>query len=1480
MMMGSTMKLRVRASVVLLISAMMLVSVFSVLPGQTEALTDDAWVTGKVTSDGVTPVPGAFVQVMYLMANLMVNYSITDGLGEYTIGVPSGADYMIFAAHGDYYMIFDLVTVMPGQTVYKNFTMTTIAPVEKSVTIKGYVQDEMSNPVTDGYVVGIIDNPMGGDMPYYGNWTNPNASGYFEVNVIPGPTGGGAAAMNFAGYPFTDNSTEDPLIANMTYWFNITLMQPGYYDDADIYGFVTDETTGLPLMDALVSVYTWNPYSDDNENYTFTNETGYFEINVVNGSGEIRFMKGGYSMKFEEIDISSGASVQRDAALVPLNSVVRGNVTDKSTGLPLSFANVVISDGVNLSVAVTNLAGAYELHSFSGTDMIIVAMAEDYSHNMTTVSLAPGDEIWMDFELLPVSAWLTGQVTDKLTGLPIEDAWVHVRSDLFEDGDNTNAAGDYNISLVPGTYEVWVGAMDYRENYSIVEVIDLTVNVHDVSLLPWDIPETTKVYGWINSSGSGMGVADAEMQVAFLDLSERNSTISNLTGYYEIYVAPLEMKYFSTGDYHAPEYGTFDATGLLEIRMDVVLDPDPVPPNVTYSQNPTYNITLTNPTVIDINIEEENPSQIALFIFRYIESFGGIANFTIIDGASVSFDPLNPYPGDLGYSVMGNNYSVHYEWNASIYGGWLQNFTDSVYMPASEVWMYGTDPYHAVRGYYKNDSMPFSEQGTALFDADTGQFAMFIFDYWNFAYPYDTSGVFEPELSMIQIDEMTWSMWNWMSIGMGQYSVVGLEFVYDDIVPSGVYLTVFWTNDFGNQGHLELTNMTVDNFPPTADAGTDDTANSGDPYTFDGSGSTDDMGIANYTWTFTDVTPQTLYGIAPVYTFNSLGIFDVTLTVTDGAGYWDTDDVTITVTDSAAPVADAGPDQTVDEDTLVTFDGSGSTDNTGIVNYTWTFDDGGEQTLHDVNPTYMFANPGIYTVTLNVSDAGGLYDTDTMTVTVNDTTPPTADAGSDSWVNPDTIVVLDGSGSWDYVGIDNYTWTFDDSGPQILYGMSPAYNFTNIGTFDVTLTVTDAAGNWDSDVVTISVITDTTSPTADAGADQSVDEDTLVTFDGSGSSDNIGISNYTWSFTDGTLVTLYDVGPTYTFATPGIYVVTLNVTDLVGNYDIDTVEITVLDVTDPIADAGPDQNVDEDTLVTFDGSGSFDNVGVANYTWTFDDGGAQALYGMSPEYNFTNPGIYDVMLNVTDDAGNWDADNLIVTVSDATDPVADAGADQEVDEDTEVSFNGTGSSDNVGISNYTWTFDDDGAQTLYGEEPVYTFSEPGTYTVTLNVSDAAGNWDTDTMTVTVNEVSEPLDDEPPVADAGENIEDEVGSAVTFDGSGSTDNVGIVNYTWVLIIDGETLYLYGVSPTYTFEIADIYDVQLIVRDAVGLTDTDTVVVEITEPSGSTFIEDNWMILVIVAVIVVAAIVAAMAMRGRKGGKIPTAMEEEVPPPPED
>ncbi len=100
--------------------------------------------------------------------------------------------------------------------------------------------------------------------------------------------------------------------------------------------------------------------------------------------------------------------------------------------------------------------------------------------------------------------------------------------------------------------------------------------------------------------------------------------------------------------------------------------------------------------------------------------------------------------------------------------------------------------------------------------------------------------------------------------------------------------------------------------------------------------------------------------------------------------------------DNTKPVANAGPDQTVAEGTRVTLDASASSDNVGILSYSWKFTDGTAKTLEGINPSYTFSAPGVYTITLSVKDALGNEATDVIVVTVSDAgvSPPLLTIGA------------------------------------------------------------------------------------------------------------------------------------------------------------------------------------------------------------------------------------------------------------------------------------------------------------------------------------------------------------------------------------------------------------------------------------------------------------------------------------------------------
>jgi parallel beta-helix repeat protein len=609
--------------------------------------------------------------------------------------------------------------------------------------------------------------------------------------------------------------------------------------------------------------------------------------------------------------------------------------------------------------------------------------------------------------------------------------------------------------------------------------------------------------------------------------------------------------------------------------------------------------------------------------------------------------------------------------------------------------------------------------------------------------------------------------------------------------------------------------------PPLANAGLDQTVDEDADMQFNGTASTDNNGICNYTWTFTDGGPVAIYGPMPFYIFSQPGNYTVTLTVLDRAGNADTDTMIVNVRDITPPQSDPMLPPSADEGQNVLFDGSVSSDNVGIVNYTWTFDDGGQVTLYGMFVNYTFSTPGIHMISLTVWDAAGHWGGGSVPITINDITPPTANAGLDTDAWTGTPYTFNGSASTDNAGIVNYTWEFVDGSTKFLYGQAPAYTFNNVGMYNVTLTVRDQAGFTDSDYVLINV-RDGTSPVAHAGWDTTIDMGGTAWLSGSWSTDNVGIVNYTWNFTYGSQpITLYGINANYVLGIPGAYVITLTVYDAEGNSDSESIVITVIDTELPVANAGPDQAVDQGEEFTLDGSGSSDNIGIMNWTWSSQGTWPSPIYGETAKGVFEEAGIYSVILRVYDARGNMAEDTVTITVRHITPPVANAGDNDTVGQGSTITLWAGSSTDNVGIVNYTWTFNYGGnAVTLYGSSANHQFDIAGVYVVTLKVTDAAGYWDVDTVTITI------LDQTSPVAIAGPDQQVTAGTLVTFNGTASTDNVGIVNYTWGFTYGNGYVNLYGALATFRFNIPGSYIVTLGVMDAALNVATDMITITVT------------------------------------------------------
>ena len=321
-------------------------------------------------------------------------------------------------------------------------------------------------------------------------------------------------------------------------------------------------------------------------------------------------------------------------------------------------------------------------------------------------------------------------------------------------------------------------------------------------------------------------------------------------------------------------------------------------------------------------------------------------------------------------------------------------------------------------------------------------------------------------------------------------------------------------------------------------------------------------------------------------------------------------------------------------------------------------------------------------------------------------------------------------------------------------------------------------GSHNASVLLNTTVFPDSAPIANAGADFSVNEGQAVALDGTGSSDpeNAPLT-YAWTqVPGGTAVTLTGANtasPTFTapVVAPGGETLSFDLTVTAnGKTSTDTVSVTVVNVNHaPVADAGADQSIAEGSPVTLDGSASFDiDNDVFTHAWTQVSGPAVTLTGADTSGpTFTAPyagtggaaGVVATLIFelLVDDGYPADApatgytlanvrDRVTVEITNTNNvPVANAGADQTVDENSPVALSGTLSSDpDSDTLTYAWTQTGGPVVTLNGgatATPSFTapFISAGgaDFTFSLAVDDGYGGTAKDFVVVHVQNRNDP-----------------------------------------------------------------------------------------------------------------------------------------------
>ena len=314
----------------------------------------------------------------------------------------------------------------------------------------------------------------------------------------------------------------------------------------------------------------------------------------------------------------------------------------------------------------------------------------------------------------------------------------------------------------------------------------------------------------------------------------------------------------------------------------------------------------------------------------------------------------------------------------------------------------------------------------------------------------------------------------------------------------------------------------------SANAGPDVTVALGDEALLDGSASNPSTDIQRYYWLKIS-GPNFVFQqdvVTQFITPTEVGTYVFRLFVFSATGTSDTDDITVLVL-GQKPLANAGLDQNVINNTLVTLDGSGSEiRSAGTIKYLWTpvsFPGTDKPTLNQtaISPTFTPRILGQYTFSLVVSTDTFTSDPDFVSINSSNIIP-IADAGADRSVLINNLALLDGSKSTYPVDtVPIYIWT-QVSGPvkiSLINGqtLTPSLFAESKGTyiFSLTLRVNGVTSN--KDTVTVLVLDDSDNiPIADPGPDQNGFLNEVVDLDGSKSTSPTNSPLvYTWSLTGG-----------------------------------------------------------------------------------------------------------------------------------------------------------------------------------------------------------------------------------------------------------------------------------------------------------------------------------------------------------------------------
>ena len=347
----------------------------------------------------------------------------------------------------------------------------------------------------------------------------------------------------------------------------------------------------------------------------------------------------------------------------------------------------------------------------------------------------------------------------------------------------------------------------------------------------------------------------------------------------------------------------------------------------------------------------------------------------------------------------------------------------------------------------------------------------------------------------------------------------------------------------------------------------------------------------------------TINGNKALYTpeTNYYGVDSFTYKANDGnADNADSNIATVSITISGVnkkPTANAGVNKTVQVNTPVTLTGTATDEDGTIESYHWTED--GIELATTAQFVYTPTTEGKHTLTFMVLDDKNGMATDTVEViaTAVPNVAPTANAGADASIQVNKAITLTGVGTDSDGKIVSYQWS--EGSAKLATTAQFSYTPTTVGKHILTLTVEDDQGETATDTVAITATAiPNVAPTANAGADASIQVNKAITLTGVGTDSDGKIVSYQWS--EGAEKLAITAQFSYTPTTVGKHILTLTVEDDKGAIGTDTVAITATAIPNvaPVAKITGENRVVELKTIKLLGSGSDADGNSLSFRWS------------------------------------------------------------------------------------------------------------------------------------------------------------------------------------------------------------------------------------------------------------------------------------------